>query len=65
MAQIQKLGSAKVDLSTRVNAPTTPSPSMSIIIQGNVIGEEKYIKKLGDTVAANMRAYGNNATVYG
>ena len=46
------------------SASAAPS-SVVININGNVMGDDKFIKQLGDVVAANMRRQGNNATVYG
>lgn len=37
---------------------------VNVIVQGNVIGEEEALKKLGEQIQANMRTSGNNSTIF-
>lgn len=63
---LNKLANYKVDFSgDEPKYDEQKKENVNITIQGNVIGEEKYIKKLGDTIAADMRRNGNATTVYG
>ncbi len=40
------------------------SSTINIRIDGNVLGDDRFLKRLGDTIAANMRKQGNAATIF-
>lgn len=61
---LQKIRDYRVDFGGTPKESIQTAPTVSIIIQGNVIGEEVALKKLGDQIQENMRRQGNLATRY-